>query len=79
MPVWSVVIAMAILAAFAIKFAILGDEHLRDRPPPAALGRLAKLASLYVIAIALINFGSVILQCGVDACHTSGYRLLSGS
>ena len=79
MPVWSVVIAMAILAAFAIKFAILGDEHLRDRPPPAALGRLAKLASLYVIAIALINFGSVILQCGVDACHTSGYRLLGGS
>jgi hypothetical protein len=78
MPVWSVVIAMAILAAFAIKFAILGDEHLRDRQPPAALGRLAKLVSLYVTAIALINFGSVILQCGVDACHTSGYRLLGG-
>ncbi|THD51061.1 MAG: disulfide bond formation protein B [Bradyrhizobium sp.] len=78
MPVWSVVIAMAILAAFAIKFAILGDEHLRDRPPPAALGRLAKLLSLYVIAIGLINFGSVILQCGADACHTSGYRLLGG-
>jgi disulfide bond formation protein DsbB len=79
MPVWSVVIAMAILAAFAIKFAILGDEHLRDKPPPAPLGRLAKLVSLYVIAIALINFGSVVLQCGVDACHTSGYRLLGGS
>jgi hypothetical protein len=27
----------------------------------------------------LINLGSVILQCGMDACHTSGYRLLSGS
>jgi disulfide bond formation protein DsbB len=79
MPVWSVVIAMAILAVFAIKFAILGDEHLRDKPPPAPLGRLAKLVSLYVIAIALINFGSVVLQCGVDACHTSGYRLLGGS
>ncbi len=79
MPVWSVVIAMAILAAFAIKFAILGDEHLRDRPPPAALGLLAKLLSLYVVAIALLNLGSVILQCGMDACHTSGYRLLGGS
>jgi disulfide bond formation protein DsbB len=79
MPVWSVVIAMAILAAFAIKFAILGDEHLRDKPPPAPLGRLAKLLSLYVIAIALINLGSVVLQCGADACHTSGYRLLGGS
>jgi disulfide bond formation protein DsbB len=79
MPVWSVVIAMAILAAFAIKFAILGDEHLRDRPPSPALGRLAKLVSLYVIVVCLINLGSVILQCGVDACHTSGYRLLGGS
>lgn len=78
MPVWSVVIAMAILAAFAIKFAILGDEHLHDRSPPAALGSLAKLLSLYVVAIALINLGSVILQCGADACHTSGYRLLGG-
>jgi disulfide bond formation protein DsbB len=79
MPVWSVVIATAILAAFAIKFAILGDEHLRDRSPPAALGRLAKLLSLYVVVICLINLGSVILQCGADACHTSGYRLLGGS
>jgi hypothetical protein len=31
-----------------------------------------------VIAICLINFVSVIVQCGVDACHTSGYRLLGG-
>ena len=36
-------------------------------------------AILLVIAICLINFGSVILQCGAGACHTSGYRLLSGS
>jgi disulfide bond formation protein DsbB len=78
MPVWSIVIAVAMLLAFAIKFAVLGGESLRD-PPSPALGRLARLLGLYVIAICLINFGSVILQCGVDACHTSGYRLLSGS
>jgi len=30
-----------------------------------------------LIAITLINFASV--QCGLDACHTSGYKLLSGS
>ncbi len=78
MPVWSIVIAFAILLAFAVKFAILGGQHLRDRRPSPALGRLAKLLSLYVVAIALINFGSVILQCGADACHTSGYRLLGG-
>jgi uncharacterized DUF497 family protein len=32
-----------------------------------------------VIAICLINLVSVILQCGADACPTSGYRPLSGS
>jgi disulfide bond formation protein DsbB len=78
MPVWSIVIGFAMLLAFAIKFSLLGGEGLRDRSSPA-LGRMARLLSLYVIAICLINFGSVILQCGVDACHTSGYRLLGGS
>jgi hypothetical protein len=79
MPVWSVVIAAAILLAFAVKFAVLGGECLRDRPPFPAFRRIAQLLSLYVIGIGLINFGSVILQCGVEACHTSGYRLLGGS
>jgi disulfide bond formation protein DsbB len=78
MPVWSVVIAVAILAAYAIKFAVLG-EPLSDPEPSPGLNRIARLLSLYVIAICLINFGSVILQCGAGACHTSGYRLLSGS
>ncbi len=79
MPVWSVIIAVAILLAFAIKLAVLGSEHLRDRQPPLALRRLARLLCLYVVAICLINLGSVFLQCGTDACHTSEYRLLSGS
>jgi disulfide bond formation protein DsbB len=79
MPVWSVVIAVAILVAFAIKLAVLGGEHLRDRQPSPMLGRLARLLSLYVIAICLINLGSVAIQCGADACHTTEYRLLSGS
>ena len=78
MPVWSVVIAVVILLAFAIKLAVLGGEQLRDRPPSPALGRLARLLSLYVIAICLINLGSVIVQCGADACHTTEYRLLHG-
>ncbi len=78
MPVWSIVIAVAILLAFAVKFAALGDENLRDQQPAPALGGLARILSLYVVAICLINFGSVILQCGADACHTSGYRLLGG-
>lgn len=78
MPVWSIVIAVAILLAFAIKFAVLGGEYPCDPPASPALGRIARLLSLYVIVICLINFASVIVQCGVDACHTTGYRLLGG-
>jgi disulfide bond formation protein DsbB len=79
MPVWSVIIAAAILLAFAIKFAVLGGEQPRGRPSPPVLASLAQLVSLYVIALGLINLGSVILQCGVGACHTTEYKLLSGS
>lgn len=79
MPVWSVIIAVAVLLAFAIKLAVLDGEHLRDREPSPALGRLARLLCLYVVAICLINLASVILQCGAGACHTSEYRLLRGS
>jgi disulfide bond formation protein DsbB len=78
MPVWSVIIAVAILVAFAIKLVVLGGEYPREQQPSPTLGRMARLLSLYVIAICLINFVSVIVQCGADACHTSGYRLLSG-
>jgi disulfide bond formation protein DsbB len=79
MPVWSAIIATAILLAFAIKLAVLGGEHLRDSRPSPTLGRVARLLGLYVVAIGLINFASVIVQCGMGACHTSEYRLLTGS
>ena len=79
MPVWSIVIALTILLAFAAKSAVLGGETLRDPQPSPALGRIARLLGLYVIALCLINFASVIVQCGVDACHTTEYRLLRGS
>lgn len=78
MPVWSIVIAVTILLAFAVKFAVLGDP-LRDPQFSPILGRLARLLSVYVIALCLINFASVIVQCGVDACHTTEYRLLRGT
>jgi disulfide bond formation protein DsbB len=79
MPVWSVIIALAILLAFALKFAILGGEFPRDSEPWPTLGRSARLLGLYVVALCLINFVSVILQCGAGACHTNAYRLLGGS
>ena len=78
MPIWSVIIAAAILIAFAIKLAALGGDHPREPQPLTTLIRIARLLGLYVITICLINFASVIVQCGMDACHTSGYRLLGG-
>jgi hypothetical protein len=40
------------------------------------LTRIGDLAGLYVIALCLINLVSAILQCGLGACHTTGYTLL---
>jgi disulfide bond formation protein DsbB len=77
MPVWSVVIAVAILLAFAMKLAVLGGERPQDPRSSPAFARMARLLSIYVIAICLINFVSVIVQCGAGACHTSEYKLLS--
>ena len=81
MPVWSIIIALTLLTAYAVKLAILGgDEFLRD----ARIGsyprikRLTEIIGLYVIALLAINFVSVVLQCGLGECHTFGYRLLGG-
>ena len=41
MPVWSVLIALAILLAFAIKLTVLGGEDLRGRPSAPALRKAA--------------------------------------
>ena len=79
MPVWSILIALALLTAFAVKFSILGgDEKLgavRARAFPL-LDRLATVLCIYVIALCMVNFVSVALQCGLGECHTFGYTLL---
>ena len=77
MPVWSVLIAMALITAFATKLCIIGTEDGAKPPDRKSLfGRIATVLSLYVIAIALANFGSVVAQCGLGQCHTTGYALL---
>ncbi|HVG03423.1 MAG TPA: disulfide bond formation protein B [Burkholderiaceae bacterium] len=79
MPVWSIIIALSVLTAYAVKLAILGgDEYLREANIgdfPAIKGSAAML-SVYVIVICVINLVSVILQCGVGECHTFNYKLL---
>ena len=79
MPIWSIIIALALLTAYAIKLAILGgDEYLREADVSEfpAIRRIADALSIYVIAICLINLVSVVLQCGFGECHTFGYKLL---
>jgi hypothetical protein len=76
MPVWSVIIAVAILLAYTVKFAVLGGENLRDDESPELMSRAQSWLIYYVIALCAINFVSVILQCGMGACHTMGYKLL---
>ena len=79
MPVWSIIIALALLIAYAIKLSILGgDEYLReaDVSEYPAIRRIADILSIYVIALCLINLVSVVLQCGFGECHTFGYKLL---
>jgi len=64
-----------------VKLAILGgDAFLRDADLEAfpRIKRTADAIGLYVIALAAVNFVSVVLQCGLGECHTFGYRLLGG-
>jgi disulfide bond formation protein DsbB len=79
MPVWSILIAVAILTAYAAKLIVLGnDDHLAKsevaRMP--LLSRAATILGLYVIALCAINLVAVFLQCGFGECHTDGYALL---
>jgi|UniRef100_Q11IX3 disulfide bond formation protein DsbB len=79
MPVWSVLIALALLIAFTFELIFWsGKNHMHEARLtglPVIRG-LATALSLYVILIGLVNFGSVVLQCGVGECHTFGYSLL---
>ena len=79
LPVWSIIIALLILIAYALKMAIVGgDEYLQrasiDRFP--AIRRVADALSAYVVLLCVVNLVSVVIQCGLGECHTAGYRLL---
>jgi disulfide bond formation protein DsbB len=79
MPVWCVLIATAILVAFGLKLTVLGGDHkFEGRKPAGALGKLAAAGVIVVVVLCTINFASVVVQCGLDSCRTSGYRLLGG-
>ncbi len=79
MPVWSILIALAILTGYALKLTLLGDDDRLEHAQigrVAGLSRIAQVLSFYVVVLCIINFVSVILQCGLGECHTDGYALL---
>jgi disulfide bond formation protein DsbB len=81
MPVWSIIISLCLLTAFAAKLAVLGsDTHLRDNPARTfpTVARATDILGLVVLALCAINLVSVVIQCGFGQCHTTGYALLGG-
>lgn len=79
MPVWSIIIALVVLIAFSLKLAIIGGDRHLETTPVSTFPRLAAIGTvvgLVVIALAVLNLGSVIVQCGLNECHTMGYQLL---
>src|SRR6516164_6201260 len=76
MPVWSIFIALGLLIGFAIRLTFLGGLHSAPAVESYLIRRLTRALAIYVAFICAINFLSVVVQCGMDECHTSGYRLL---
>jgi disulfide bond formation protein DsbB len=74
MPVWSIFIALALLIGLAVRLTLFGG--LRSAPNERHLfRRSAQALAIYVVFICAVNFLSVVVQCGLAQCHTSGYRL----
>lgn len=80
MPVWSIIVSVLLLLAYALRFIILGEGEYLQKVKLSSYPLLNKLA-LFLIGIIVIlcaiNLVSVFLQCGLDSCHTFSYRLLS--
>jgi len=76
MPVWSVVIAVALLLGFALRFALFGAPRDVAPAPGTVVRRCARGLEIYVLLVAGLNLVAVVLQCGLGDCPTTGYRLL---
>jgi disulfide bond formation protein DsbB len=76
MPVWCVFIAIALLIGFAVRLAIFGGPRSPPEAEGAPMHRLDQGLVIYVVFICAINFLSVVVQCGMGECHTSGYLSL---
>lgn len=76
MEVWSVLVAVALLLGFAVRFALFGAPRAAPEAMGSMMRRIARGLELHVVLLCAINLLSVVLQCGFGECHTFGYRLL---
>lgn len=79
LPVWSVIIALIIIVAYALKLIAIGNiKNITEIKITAfpLMKRYADIVAVYVLLLCLINTVSVLLQCGLNQCHTLGYQLL---
>ena len=76
LPVWSVIIAVALFLGLAVRLALFGGGRTTKSGGDALPRALVQPLVIYVVVICAINFLSVLAQCGLDQCHTFGYRLL---
>ena len=77
MPVWSVVIAAALIAAFALELALFDPQTLRAALPSPTSAWIGLVLAGWIVVLAVANLAGTVLQCGLGECHTTGYRLLS--
>ena len=75
LPVWSVVIAVALLLGLAVRLTLFGGERATKGGGDTLPRALVQPLVIYIVVICAINFFSVLAQCGIDQCHTFGYRL----
>ena len=76
MPGWSIFIALALLIGLAVRLTLFGGLRSAPAVKSNLIRRSAQGLAIYVVFICAVNFLSVIVQCGVDQCHTSEYCLL---
>jgi disulfide bond formation protein DsbB len=75
LPVWSVIIAVALVLGLAVRLALFGGRRAATGGDDVLPRALVQPLVIYVVVICAINFLSVLAQCGLDQCHTFGYRL----
>lgn len=80
MPVWSIVISVLLLSIYALKLCMFGYvkemENTRLESFPI-LKICAGIVMWFIIALCAGNLVSSFIQCGLQSCHTTGYRLLA--